>query len=128
MEDSGNIRQEFKCRICSKSLSSKQNLKQHMNIHTGRRPFRCTYPGCDTAYKHASQLSNHKILHRPQKIKVSYPFDDLKTFIGLVLKALGPDSEKTVRIPDGPYKPQDISLPPILNSQIGLKLPNFQSL
>jgi len=125
MENLEIMREVHSCSICMKMLSSKQNLKQHMNIHTGRRPFKCTYAGCDSSYKHASQLSNHKILHRPQKLKVSYPFDDFKAFIGLVVRALDAESVPKVKIPEGPFKIENIFLPPILTPKIGIKLPIF---
>lgn len=125
MENFRIMKVEHSCHICLKILSSKQNLMQHMNIHTGIRPFMCTFPECGSSYKHASQLSNHKILHRPQKLKVSYPFDDFKAFISLVIKALDSDFKSTVSIPEGPFKVEDIFLPPIVNSSREMKLPNF---
>ena len=51
----------YKCDICTKSLSSDQGLKRHIKIHTGQKPFEC--PNCQ--YK-ANQLSN---LRRHIRIK-----------------------------------------------------------
>lgn len=113
------------CSICGKILSSKQNLKQHMNIHTGERPFRCCYSGCSASYKHASQLSNHKIIHKPTTVKAKYNFDVLKDFTQLIILALGPESRIEYDVPSGPFKVEDVCLPPILIPQDGIKLPLF---
>lgn len=125
METLTNKKLVSTCNICSKELSSKQNLKHHMNIHTGERPFQCNYPGCMAAYKHASQLSNHKIIHKPPTVKVVYEFGDLRSFLGLVIKCLGSDAKPRIKIPTGPFSAEDCTLNPILNQQFGSKLPNF---
>lgn len=52
---------KFQCRICSKFLISKQNLNEHMNIHTRSYPFVCK--SCGKAFRQASQLSLHKRSH-----------------------------------------------------------------
>ena len=56
---------KFKCRVCSKYLSSKHCLKEHTYTHTNERPYSCE--GCDKLFKHASQLSIHKKMHREQQ-------------------------------------------------------------
>ena len=33
-------------------------------MHTGRKPFVCTFPGCGKAFRQAGKLSVHKKLHR----------------------------------------------------------------
>ena len=125
METSASKRISSTCNICSKELSSKQNLKHHMNIHTCERPFRCNYPGCLAAYKHASQLSNHKIIHKPSTIKIGYDFCDLRTFLALVIKSFESELKPTIKIPAGPFSVKDCTLNPILNQRLGLQLPNF---
>jgi len=114
------------CTICGKILSSKQNLRQHMNIHTGERPFRCNFSGCSVSYKHASQLSNHKLIHRPTTVKLQYHFDVLKDFTQLIILALGPEARIEYKMPTGPYKQEEVCLPPILNPQSNIKLPFFR--
>ncbi|CAH1776375.1 unnamed protein product [Owenia fusiformis] len=51
------------CRICLKTFSSKGNLKSHMNIHTGDRPYKCNVCGQDfthhTVYRRHQKNYNH---------------------------------------------------------------------
>lgn len=53
---------KFKCQVCSKQLSSKQNFKEHMYIHTGERPYVCDT--CGMSFRQGSQLCAHKRIHR----------------------------------------------------------------
>lgn len=53
----------LECRYCHKILSSKQNLKEHLYIHTGNRPYICTYPDCNKRFRQGSLLSIHKRIH-----------------------------------------------------------------
>lgn len=34
---------------CIQSFARKTNLKVHIMIHTGEKPFKCSYPGCKFA-------------------------------------------------------------------------------
>ena len=77
------------CQICKKELSSKQNLKQHLNTHTGEKPFKCKFIGCKSEYMHASQLSCHKLLHKQHEPDSSETFDDLKHFALQLIKFFG---------------------------------------
>ena len=49
------------CPTCHRVLSSRQNLRQHMSIHTGDRPYKCTF--CEEHFRQSSQLSLHKRQH-----------------------------------------------------------------
>ena len=54
----------FECELCHKSLSTKLGLKEHMNIHTGNRPYKCPFEGCSQTFRQSSQFSIHKKVHR----------------------------------------------------------------
>ena len=54
----------FQCSYCQKKMSSAQNLREHVYIHTGERPYQCNQPGCFARFRQGSQLSAHKKIHR----------------------------------------------------------------
>ncbi|CAG9326107.1 unnamed protein product [Blepharisma stoltei] len=53
----------FRCSICKKYLSSKQSLIEHMFMHTGQKPFVCSFPNCGISFRQGSQLSLHRKMH-----------------------------------------------------------------
>jgi uncharacterized Zn-finger protein len=57
----------FKCTFCLKNLSSRQNLREHLYIHTGERPYVCSEPGCGQSFRQGSLLSIHKRIHAEVK-------------------------------------------------------------
>ena len=61
---------ELKCVHCLKCFSSKHCLKEHYFTHTNERPYRCSI--CSKDFKHASQLSLHKKVHK-LPVKLSWP-------------------------------------------------------
>jgi uncharacterized Zn-finger protein len=74
----------FKCKYCKRNLSSRQNLREHIYIHTGETPYVCTEPGCDQKFRQGSLLSIHRKVHaainknQKQKDKRKIPAGPLK--------------------------------------------------
>ena len=58
----------YQCSYCTKSFHKKANLKVHLNIHTGEKPYICTL--CDRAFGGASNLYHHKKKHHPDNDNV----------------------------------------------------------
>lgn len=51
----------FHCQICSKTFSRSTNLNKHMKVHTGQKPFFCT--NCPKAFATKGDLQRHLIIH-----------------------------------------------------------------
>lgn len=54
---------KFQCPYCTKCLSSRQNLKEHLFTHTGEKPYICKEEGCYMQFRQGSQLSVHRRIH-----------------------------------------------------------------
>ena len=50
----------YTCQYCKRQFALPQYLKDHINLHTGEKPYVCSVPGCDAKFKQSSSLSNHK--------------------------------------------------------------------
>lgn len=68
-------KKQHQCGMCSKWFTSRQNLNEHYNTHSGAKPFQCKE--CGLRFRHTSQLSFHKRQHRFQSAEENYP----RTFI-----------------------------------------------
>ncbi|GFY57539.1 hypothetical protein TNIN_391391 [Trichonephila inaurata madagascariensis] len=47
----------FKCQFCGRTFNQKAHLVQHLRIHTGERPFKCSK--CDKCFKRNESLRYH---------------------------------------------------------------------
>ncbi|KAK8394013.1 hypothetical protein O3P69_006305 [Scylla paramamosain] len=56
-----------KCLQCDKKFIKPSQLKRHMMIHTGERPFKCTYEGCDRAFNQKYTMLIHLDIHTGRK-------------------------------------------------------------
>lgn len=53
--------QKFRCEICNREFSRKDNLKTHQRVHSGERPFTCKY--CGQTFRWVGSWHCHEANH-----------------------------------------------------------------
>ncbi|XP_034179486.2 uncharacterized protein LOC117603954 [Osmia lignaria lignaria] len=54
---------KFRCELCDVAFSNNGQLKGHVRIHTGERPFKCDAEGCGKSFTRNEELTRHKRIH-----------------------------------------------------------------
>ncbi|XP_021241503.1 zinc finger protein 407 isoform X2 [Numida meleagris] len=58
---------KFTCHLCDRSFTEKWALNNHMKLHTGEKPFKCTWPTCHYSFLTASAMKDHIRTHTGEK-------------------------------------------------------------
>eukprot|EP00178_Gracilaria_changii_P021419 TRINITY_DN63669_c0_g1_i1.p1 TRINITY_DN63669_c0_g1~~TRINITY_DN63669_c0_g1_i1.p1 ORF type:complete len:214 (+),score=42.19 TRINITY_DN63669_c0_g1_i1:219-860(+) len=67
---SHGMREVYACPFhnCTRTSTEHSNLKAHMRMHTGERPYACSAPGCKKSFRWKSSLTYHeKAIHTSVK-------------------------------------------------------------
>jgi growth factor independent 1 len=56
-----NQKRYYSCKICEKIFNNSISLKQHLIVHSSRKPFACHV--CEKSFKRSSTLSTHMLIH-----------------------------------------------------------------
>ncbi|XP_054281624.1 Krueppel-like factor 16 [Macrosteles quadrilineatus] len=54
---------KYRCPHCHVGFSNNGQLKGHVRIHTGERPFKCDAEGCGKSFTRNEELTRHKRIH-----------------------------------------------------------------
>ncbi|CAL8077881.1 unnamed protein product [Orchesella dallaii] len=53
----------FRCPHCQVAFSNNGQLRGHIRIHTGERPFECEHEGCGKSFTRNEELTRHRRIH-----------------------------------------------------------------
>ncbi|VDB86786.1 unnamed protein product [Peniophora sp. CBMAI 1063] len=54
----------YKCEYCGKGFTRPSSLKIHIHNHTGERPYKCTFGGCERVFSVHSNMCRHARTHQ----------------------------------------------------------------
>lgn len=119
---------KFKCTVCGRFMSSKQNLIDHEHIHTGAKPYVCEVEGCGHPFRQLSQYYLHRQLHNEVSSHISSTNYVSETIIKELTRRIPKklnDEESSRKTEIRVEVNQEFILPPILETgQTGV-LPTF---
>ena len=56
------------CTICRQEFKKREHLRRHqVTKHSDEKPYKCTYEGCDRAFKRRDKLQEHERCHKDNK-------------------------------------------------------------
>ncbi|KAJ8411547.1 hypothetical protein AAFF_G00163550, partial [Aldrovandia affinis] len=58
---------KFECELCDRTFSEKWSLNNHMKLHTGAKPYKCTWPACHYSFLTMSAMKDHYRTHTGEK-------------------------------------------------------------
>jgi hypothetical protein len=119
----------FRCRVCAKYLSSKQNLQEHSYTHSRAKPYVCKEHNCGKAFRQSSQLSNHKKLHSEllRMLQIQNEFKEIKVIIRQLTALIKPDARGSLQL-NAEERNEKIVLPSIKGEQASVTLPELSRL
>jgi uncharacterized Zn-finger protein len=53
----------FPCTICGNNYKHFSDLQRHKLVHSGIRPFKCSFEGCEKTFPKKTSVTNHERTH-----------------------------------------------------------------
>lgn len=113
---------KFRCHICGRFLSSKQNLIDHHNIHTGAKPYKCEANGCGMCFRQLSQYYIHQSIHIESSSFVNANFVNSKILDILCRNLSNAVEQEKIK---NTFDETLVLLPKICKSEDGQELPKL---
>ncbi|XP_014213304.1 uncharacterized protein LOC106642893 [Copidosoma floridanum] len=57
----------IKCKYCERVFPRDKSLKAHEDLHLGKKPHLCDFPGCTRSFAQTGQLNTHQRLHTGER-------------------------------------------------------------
>ncbi|KAL0485988.1 zinc finger protein [Acrasis kona] len=63
----GDEDKPYKCNVCKKAFAHFTNLRRHVKLHSGNKPFLCEHPDCGKKFARRSDLQTHARIHTGER-------------------------------------------------------------
>ena len=62
-----SARRKYGCPHCDVTCSNQGQLRGHIRVHTGERPYHCPFQNCTRSFARNEELTRHKRIHTGQR-------------------------------------------------------------